>query len=156
MIFLTVGTQLPFDRLVSPVLEWLEKEKEEYVLQVGPTSLDIVDNKAVFNNLEPQKYEEIFEKSELVISHAGMGGILSCLERGKPLIVMPRIHSLGEHRNDHQLATLAGLGDMLEGIAVQDERQLVKLLESRDFKAPHSQDYAALQFSRAIERVIFS
>jgi mannose-1-phosphate guanylyltransferase len=34
-----------------------------------------------------------------------MGSILTALQSGKPILVMPRSASLGEHRNDHQLQT---------------------------------------------------
>lgn len=34
-----------------------------------------------------------------------MGSILTALEFGKRLVVMPRRSDLGEHRNDHQIAT---------------------------------------------------
>jgi hypothetical protein len=33
-----------------------------------------------------------------------MGTILGCLERGKPIVVLPRTAALGETRNDHQVA----------------------------------------------------
>jgi UDP-N-acetylglucosamine transferase subunit ALG13 len=35
-----------------------------------------------------------------------MGTIISAVEYGKRVIVMPRRASYGEHRNDHQLATV--------------------------------------------------
>jgi UDP-N-acetylglucosamine transferase subunit ALG13 len=34
-----------------------------------------------------------------------MGTIISALETGKPLVVLPRLAALGEHRNDHQVGT---------------------------------------------------
>jgi UDP-N-acetylglucosamine transferase subunit ALG13 len=34
-----------------------------------------------------------------------MGTIISALEVGKPLVLLPRLASMGEHRNDHQLGT---------------------------------------------------
>ena len=42
-----------------------------------------------------------------IVAHAGMGTILTALETGKRLLVMPRRAALGEHRNDHQLATVS-------------------------------------------------
>lgn len=40
-----------------------------------------------------------------MVAHAGIGTILSAKRLGKPLVILPRRHALGEHRNDHQLAT---------------------------------------------------
>lgn len=34
-----------------------------------------------------------------------MGSIITALSNRVPLVIMPRIAHLGEHRNDHQLAT---------------------------------------------------
>jgi UDP-N-acetylglucosamine transferase subunit ALG13 len=48
--------------------------------------------------------------ADAIVAHAGMGTIISALEFGKPLLVMPRLASLGEHRNDHQLATAERFG----------------------------------------------
>lgn len=57
-----------------------------------------------FDFIPPVDFNKYFEEAELIISHAGMGCILSALERNKPIIVMPRLAKYGEHRNDHQLA----------------------------------------------------
>src|SRR5690606_34315420 len=42
---------------------------------------------------------------DIVIGHAGMGTIITALELGKPVLVMPRLARLNEQRNDHQLAS---------------------------------------------------
>ncbi len=47
-----------------------------------------------------------------IVAHAGMGTILTALEMGKPLLVMPRRAALGEHRNDHQLATASRFAEL--------------------------------------------
>jgi UDP-N-acetylglucosamine transferase subunit ALG13 len=46
---------------------------------------------------------EYIQKSELVISHAGVGTIILCKEYGVPIIILPRRRRYGEHMNDHQL-----------------------------------------------------
>ena len=102
MIFVTVGTQLPFDRMIRIIDEWAESQRRTDILaQIGPS------------NNPPSRIEwvrhlppiEFRSKSEMVIAHAGMGSILTAMELGKPLIIMPRRADLGEHRNDHQIAT---------------------------------------------------
>ena len=44
---------------------------------------------------------------QVVIAHDEMGSIITALEMGKPIVVMPRRAELGEHRNDHQVAAAA-------------------------------------------------
>jgi UDP-N-acetylglucosamine transferase subunit ALG13 len=105
MIFLTVGTDGPFDRLVSIVDQWaVTNGRKDVVAQIGRSKLR---PKALqFQEfLEPAGFLENFASAEVVIAHAGMGTILTALQHGKPLLVMPRLASLGEQRNEHQLAT---------------------------------------------------
>jgi UDP-N-acetylglucosamine transferase subunit ALG13 len=52
-----------------------------------------------------EEMEVLFSRARLVVAHAGMGSVLSALKHRKPIIIVPRKASLGEHRNDHQLAT---------------------------------------------------
>jgi hypothetical protein len=62
------------------------------------------------------------------VAHAGMGTILSALELGTPVLVMPRRAALGEQRNDHQVAT-ARRFKQLGGVGVAfDEHELMHRL----------------------------
>ncbi|MCG8094946.1 MAG: glycosyl transferase family 28, partial [Candidatus Thiodiazotropha endolucinida] len=62
------------------------------------------------------------------VAHAGMGSILSSLSLGKPIIIMPRKASLGEHRNEHQMATAKRFQNRPGVYVAWDEKQLVVLL----------------------------
>ncbi len=104
MIFVTVGTQLSFDRLLSAVETWAPTQAEEVVAQVGPSKLNFHAVKA-HAFLRADEMDTLFAGCSLVIAHAGMGSILSALRFRKPIIIVPRKASLGEHRNEHQLAT---------------------------------------------------
>lgn len=105
MIFLTVGTQLPFERLIQSMDEWAAKNPDvEVFAQVGETQYQ-AKHMVAQENLSPEEYQEKFNAASIVISHVGMGTIISGLSIGKPMVLMPRQASLGEHRNDHQLAT---------------------------------------------------
>jgi UDP-N-acetylglucosamine transferase subunit ALG13 len=128
LIFVTVGTQLRFDRLVAPCAEWLRRNRQPCFIQHAgyPLPLDPLPNASF---LGPHETEEMLAKATLVVAHAGMGTILHCLVRGTPLIVMPRRASLGEHRNEHQLETVRWLRNR-EGLRVaDDESALLRLLE---------------------------
>lgn len=104
MIFVTVGTQLPFDRMVAAVDAWAAQTGAKIFAQVGPTTREFKSiNHQRF--LEPAEFDRYFNEATLVVAHAGMGSILTALSFGKPIIIIPRRASLGEHRNDHQIAT---------------------------------------------------
>lgn len=104
MIFATVGTQLPFDRMVEALDRLASKMTEQVVIQTGPTSLRL-EHATGYEALDPTRYDEIVQSARVLISHAGIGSVLTASSYGKALIIMPRRRALGEHRNDHQLAT---------------------------------------------------
>ncbi|MCZ7682101.1 MAG: hypothetical protein M5U28_26235 [Sandaracinaceae bacterium] len=59
----------------------------------------------------------------------GTGTLLAALERGRPIVVLPRRADLRETRNDHQLATAARFAE-LAGVSVAwSERELPRALE---------------------------
>jgi beta-1,4-N-acetylglucosaminyltransferase len=125
MIFLTVGSEFPFDRLVRAV---------DYIIDSGKFS------KQVFAQVGNSRYkprhmswETIMERgdyiqrlkdSDGVIAHAGMGTILACLELQKPLLVMPRQAKFGEVVNDHQLGTAFRFEEMGQILVAQNETEL--------------------------------
>ena len=105
MIFVTVGTQLAFDRLVRAVDAWAATHPEEPVLAQVNGGTYAPRHLRTVTGLTPAEFERHFAEARLVVAHAGMGTIISALEVGKPLVLLPRLASMGEHRNDHQLGT---------------------------------------------------
>lgn len=105
MIFLTVGTQFPFDRLLAAVDRALDENKqvEEVFAQIGETAYQPRNFKGVAW-LDKQEFDENFRRASAIIGHAGMGTISMALESNKPLLVLPRRRKLGEVVNDHQVA----------------------------------------------------
>ena len=104
MIFVTVGTQLPFARLIDAMDAHAAHTEEAVIAQAGPEPGDWPHLEARAH-LAPAEFDALFEAARVVVGHAGMGTILSARRYGRPLVVLPRRHALGEHRNDHQLAT---------------------------------------------------
>jgi len=58
-----------------------------------------------------------------------MGSIITALELGKQIIVMPRRANLGEHRNDHQIATAKYFAEQGRILAAFDEQELFDKLD---------------------------
>ena len=104
MIFVTVGTQLPFDRMIRAVDAWAARSGADMFAQIGPG--EYTPRHARWTRTLPaDECNALIRQAQLVVAHAGMGSILTALQCGKPIIVMPRRGSLGEHRNDHQVTT---------------------------------------------------
>lgn len=127
MIFVTTGTQLPFDRLIRFIDNVAPQLNEDVVAQVHHSSYHPQNVKTV-GFLPPDEFEKLFSEARLIVSHAGMGTILSALQLGKPIIVFPRIAALGEHRNEHQLATAEKMRKNGWGYVATDEVELESLL----------------------------
>ena len=106
LVFLTVGNE-PCDRLTKAFDEWAAgvSDQFEVIAQIGKT--DFQPQHCSFSHfLKPAEYASLFSRSALVVSHAGMGTIITSIKKNKWLVVMPRRASLGETRNEHQLATV--------------------------------------------------
>lgn len=108
MILLTVGYELPFNRLVRAVDEWCASRGRTDVFgqiaDPGPSG----HRPRHFewqSFLEPEEFQRRFEQADLVVGHAGMGSIVTALCLAKPIVIMPRRAALKETRNDHQVAT---------------------------------------------------
>jgi len=128
MIFLTIGTQLPFDRLVKAVDDVAPSLPFPVFGQIGRSSYQ-PKNFEFQQTLVPGEFKERFSSAKIIVAHAGIGTILAGLDFQKTLILMARKAALGEHRNDHQLATIAQL-KKLEGIyEAEDAEGLKRLLD---------------------------
>ena len=139
MIFVTVGTQLPFERLIQAVDDWAGAHPNVPVTaQVGMTEYKPKHLHCV-QGLTPQAYQEKLNAANLIVSHVGMGTIISGLSNAKPMILMPRLASLGEHRNDHQVATASKFSHFKLIDIVETPEQLKKAIGQRlDEKQDHT------------------
>ncbi len=116
-IFATVGTQLPFDRLIRELDAWAQDHADaEAFAQTGASDYE-PRCMPWSRTLTEKQFRESICSCDVVVAHAGMGTIISAIEQGKRVVVMPRRAEFGEHRNDHQVATVKRLGH-LDGLEV--------------------------------------
>lgn len=128
LIFVTTGTQLPFDRLISQVNDWAFGDNSVQVVAQTAKSDKTYKNITTFDFLSPEEYEEYVNKAKVIIGHAGMGTVITGFENNKPLILMARKYEFGEHRNDHQQSTIDKFIDTKGIYVANDENQLAELL----------------------------
>ena len=129
MIFVTVGTQVQFDRLIRTVDEWAcARGRTDVFAQVGPSEYQ-ASYIQTERFVDPTEFRRQVESASLVIAHAGMGSIITAMELGKRIIVMPRLASLGEHRNDHQVATARRFAEQGRIEVAFNEHELVERLD---------------------------
>ena len=132
MIFVTVGGQLPFDRLVMLVDEWVAKSgRTDVFAQVGAAERT-PEHVSFERFLSPDEFARALNEAAVIVAHAGMGTIIKALELGKPIVVFPRREALGEQRNDHQLATAGRFRERGEVRVAMDADELRQVLDNID------------------------
>lgn len=159
MIFVTIGTQEPFDRLIKAVDELALELNLEVLAQVSSQSKIEVKNIKTLEFLPPHDFNRLFSEADLVIAHAGMGTIISSLVAGKPLIVMPRQKKLKEHRSDHQMATAKYFGEMGYINVAENKEQLAMFItdfyaERKLMKIGNIGDFASAELISKLKNVI--
>ncbi len=135
MIFLTVGTQFPFDRLVKAIDDFVSQSglKQKVFAQVGNSSYQ-PRNFEFVRYLEKNEYDHTIKQASIVVSHAGMGSIIAAMSYQKPLLVVPRLKEYNEVVNNHQVAIarkFEQLGHIL--VAYQQEDLPAKIAELETF-----------------------
>ncbi len=105
MIFVTIGSLFPFDRLVRLIDEMAPKfPDEEFFCQIGNGKYEPVN--CPFSRMLPApEFSAKLKASSLIVAHAGMGSVIMAMENNKPIVILPRILEQGEHTTDHQMAT---------------------------------------------------
>jgi UDP-N-acetylglucosamine transferase subunit ALG13 len=120
VIFVTVGTQaFPFDRL----LRGLEGVDEELVVQGGASTFRPPGATWVEFLDYPELVEQV-RRARVVVSHAGVGSVMTAVaERKRPLVV-PRLKRFGEAVDDHQLPFARRLAESGLVTLVEDASEL--------------------------------
>ena len=137
MIFCTIGTQAPFDRFLKIIDEMApELDGEEIIVQAFHDKYK-PKNVKVMQMLAPDEFERIFSSARLIVGHAGMGTIISALTQDKPIVVFPRIAALGEHRNEHQLATAKKMNELGYVYVANDYEELREYVLNPQLKPLH-------------------
>ena len=139
MIFVTVGTQLHFDRLIAIVDLWASKANADVFCQTGESSINF---KACKHSefISPSEFEEYIKNCEILVAHAGIGSILSAIQYNKPIIIFPRKASLNEHRNEHQLSTARKFEGKPGIYVAYNEQELVGLLNKSNNLLPAKEE----------------
>lgn len=129
MILVTVGAQMPFNRMVGAVDEWAGiRGRADVLAQIGPTDWRPKHIRWV-EFFEPEEFRRRVSQAEVLVGHAGMGSILTALQFGKPILVMPRRGDLRETRNDHQVATAERFAALGKIAVARDENEIAEQMD---------------------------
>lgn len=123
MIIVTVGMQLGFDRLIAAMDDLAPGLGMPVIAQTGKGTY-APRNMETRIKIAPAEFEALVGEARLIVAHAGIGTVLTAARCAKPILLMPRRADLGEHRNDHQMATVGKLAGRPGILVAKDESEL--------------------------------
>lgn len=101
LILVLCGTQKQdFTRLLRLVEQ--VADCEEVIVQAGHNHYE-TDKMKLFDFTSNDEMEKLYQKADLIVTHAGAGSILQGVKSQKKIIAVPRLKKYQEHVNDHQL-----------------------------------------------------
>ncbi|MDE5888593.1 MAG: exopolysaccharide biosynthesis protein [Bacilli bacterium] len=137
MILVTLGTQdKPFTRLLDAIQREIDKGniKDKVVVQAGCTKYE-TDDMEMFDLIPIDEFDKLMSECDLLITHGGVGSIITGLKNNKKVIAVPRLAKYGEHINDHQKQIIDKFNDAGNIIGVLDLDELDKALKKvKSFK----------------------
>jgi beta-1,4-N-acetylglucosaminyltransferase len=102
MILVTVGMHTqPFDRLIQSMDEIAQVTDEEVVMQIGHATYE-PRHARYFRFTTGEEMLRLYREARVVVAHGGASAV-EILRAGTPLVAAPRLASLGEHIDDHQV-----------------------------------------------------
>ena len=103
MILVTLGTQkFQMNRLIEVVDNYAATIDEEVFVQRGNSSYKPVNCKYE-DFIERERFAKMIENCSVLITHSGVGSIMTGLNAKRPVIVVPRLAKYNEHVDDHQM-----------------------------------------------------
>lgn len=141
MILVTVGTQdKEFTRLIKAVEDLVIKNviKEDVVVQAGYTKY-FSDEIKIFDYIGMDEFEKLINDCNILITHGGIGSIITGIKKDKKVLAMARLSKYHEHVNDHQKQIIENFSK--EGYIIEiDENNLEEVITNIERFIPKKYD----------------
>ena len=90
----------------------------------------------LYNQLPLDEIKQLIDKADLVITHGGVGSIITSIEKDKKVIAVPRLREYKEHVNDHQLDIVKSFNELGYIIGLNGVEELEEALKKVKVFAP--------------------
>ena len=130
MILVTLGTQdKKFYRLLDIVQKAIKQGviKDKVIVQAGYSSDYKSDDMAILNLVSIEKFKKLISECDILITHGGVGSIITGLKENKKIIAVPRLKKYKEHTNDHQVQIVDNDGYILK---LDDGEELATIIDN--------------------------
>jgi UDP-N-acetylglucosamine transferase subunit ALG13 len=127
LIFVSIGTSEPFDRLLTALGD--VARREPVLVQRGRSSIELPGAEIV-DFMSFDTFIDSVRRARVVVTHAGVGSVLAVVSTGKRPVVVPRMRAFGEAVDDHQLPFARRLHDKGLVVLVEDLSQLKDAIDA--------------------------
>ena len=134
MILVLLGTQNnSFNRLLEEIERNIENSNinDEVIVQAGFTKFKSAKMK-IFDFVSTEEIENLIGQANYIITHGGVGSIVSSLKKGKRVIAVPRMEMYEEHVNNHQIEIVQKFNEQGYIIGVTGVEELSKAIQQID------------------------
>lgn len=156
MILVTLGTQdKKFKRLLDMVQNLLDENviKEKVIVQAGSTKYHS-DKMEVFDLIAKDEFDKLLKECDILITHGGIGTILTAIKLGKKVIAIPRLKKYKEHVNDHQLEIVSKYKEEGYILVCLEEDSLKDILEEAKTFKPRKYISNQKNFLKKLEKYL--
>lgn len=156
MILVTLGTQdKPFNRLLEEIQRLIDIGviKDEVIVQAGCTKFKSKDMQ-IFDLIPMEEFDNLIKKCDILITHGGVGSIITGLKNNKLVIAVARHKEYKEHVNNHQEQILKNFESMGYIIAVYDIKRLEDALEKVKTFKPNTYESNTMNMINLVKKCI--
>lgn len=159
MILITLGTQdKKFYRLLDAVQKLIDNKiiQDEVIVQAGCSSDFKSKDMKIFDLISLDEFDDLIKKCDILITHGGVGSIITGLKNNKKVIAAARLKKYGEHVNDHQVQIIENFTKSGYILSLDQFDNLDKIIEKAKKFKPKKYKSNTNNFIKLIEETIES
>lgn len=159
LILITLGTQdKKFYRLLEAVQKQIDNKviKDKVIVQAGCSSDFKSKDMEIFDLISMDEFDELIKKCDILITHGGVGSIITGLKNNKKVIAAARLEKYGEHVNDHQIQIIQNFTNSGYILSLEDFDKLNETLNKIESFKPKKYKSNTDKFIKLIEKEIDS
>lgn len=157
MILITLGTQ---DKKFYRLLESVQKQidagviKDKVIVQAGYSNDFKSNDMEIFDLIPIDEFDKLISECDILITHGGVGSIISGLKNNKKVIAAARLKKYDEHTNDHQLQIIENFSNEGYILNLEDFDSLGQLIKNIEKFKPKKYKSNAENFIKLVKREI--
>ena len=131
MILVTLGTQdKSFIRLLQEIERLIQEGiiDNQVLVQAGNTEFES-EYMEIFDLIPITQFQSFIQQADLLITHGGVGSIITALKENKKVIAVARRVEYQEHTNNHQLEIIEEFSNQGYVLPVYEVQGLRAVLE---------------------------